>query len=524
MKELSARDERALRFAASELRRVLRALSIGDLANRIRLDLVGGTQSGYGRELRADGFAIVPEAGEYRILSRCVRGLVYGAYGFLEWLGCRWYFPGPDGEYLPPRPASPPDHAVIENPDTPYRSVVAFWDRTGPQRQQRIRENLEFAVRSRYNRFYLHWPQGLRSAHRLAWEHGHGLDIGVKLHTARQLLPARLFSSHPEWFRFFDGERRRDYNLCVSSPQALAEVSRNSEKLAASLEVDITDLAYWQDDVPNAWCQCPSCVGLSPSEQNLRLMKAILKGVRAVHPRGRVSYLAYYATVAPPQSAGIPKGIFLEFAPHAACYRHRLDDPECPKNAPLVRALRQNLERFGIESARVFEYWLDLALFSSYRSPVRRMPLMPARMSRDVGFYRGLGLAEIENVQWMPPAEAASSPEVANPGYALLPRLLWNPRQDLAGFLRGFSRNFYGSELASGVLDLIVRADRVNPRYICTPEDRGDGPREAALLLKQAVARCQELEGAVEGRHRERLAGLRGALHYDLTRAQAGEA
>jgi hypothetical protein len=253
-------------------------------------------------------------------------------------------------------------------------------------------------------------------------------------------------------------------------------------------------------------------------------MKAILKGVRAVHPRGRVSYLAYYATAPPPQCPSIPKNIFLEFAPHASCYRHQLDDPSCPKNAPLLQYLKRNLDCFGVESARVFEYWLDLALFSYYRSPVRRMPLMPDRMSHDVDFYRGLGLTEIENVQWMPPAEAAGSPEVASPGYALLPRLLWNPRQSLAGFIRDFSRSFYGTELASGVLDLAAQTDRVNPRYICTPEDRGDGPKQAALVLEEAVARCRDLEGAVEGRHRERLAGLRGALQYDLTRAAAGGA
>jgi hypothetical protein len=449
---------------------------------------------------------------------------VYGAYGFLEWLGCRWHFPGPDGEYLPPRPAPPPDRVIIENPQTPRRSLVAFWDRTGPQRLQRIRENLDFAVRSRYNRFYLHWPQGLRSAHRLAWERGHGLDIGIKLHTARQLLPPRLFASHPEWFRLADGERRRDYNLCVSNPQALAEVSRNAEKLARSLPVDIRDFAYWQDDVPDAWCQCPRCIELSPSEQNLRLMRAILRGVRGIYPRGRVSYLAYYATATPPQSGTVRGGVFLEFAPHAACYRHQLDDPECPRNAPLVDALKEDLERFGVESARVFEYWLDLALFSSYRAPVRRLPLMPQRMSQDVGFYRGMGIMEIENVQWMPPAEAAGSPEVATASYALLPRLLWNPRQDSWALLRDFCRTFYGSESALGVLELVARADRANPRYVCTPDDRGDGPRKAARWLEQAVAGCQQVEDTLEGRHRERLSGLRRTLQYDVGRARAGEA
>jgi hypothetical protein len=522
MKDLSERDEKALRYARSELRRVLGELSLGDLARHVRFDLVRPTQRGPAGVLKADGYAIVPEAGEYRIASKCVRGIVHGVYGLLESLGCRWYFPGAEGEHLPARPAGPPEKAIVRNPDTLYRSVVAFWDRTGPGRSERIRENLDFAARAGYNRFYLHWPTRLQSAAKLAREQGHGLEVGIKLHTARELLPTRLFRSHPEWFRMENGKRTRKYNLCVSNAQALAEVSRNAQALAESVEIDNPELAYWQDDVPSAWCQCPKCAGLSPSEQNLRLMTAILRGVRVHNPRGSLSYLAYYATVAPPESK-IPKGLFLEFAPHACCYLHDIDDPSCPKNSVLVQHLKRNLERFDLATSRVFEYWLDMALFSSYRKPVRRLPLMAERIARDVNFYRGQGLVEVETVQWMLPAEAADSPVVANPDFALLPRLLWNPQEDVAGFVRGFARDYYGSGRAADVLRLVAEADRVNPRFLCTPE-RGDGPAKAAKLLNQAILQCQELSRSAEGRCRERAAGLARTLRYDLERAQSGEA
>jgi hypothetical protein len=122
----------------------------------------------------------------------------------------------------------------------------------------------------------------------------------------------------------------------------------------------------------------------------------------------------------------------------------------------------------------------------------------------------------------MLPAHVVNAPEIANPGFALLPRLLWNGRQNIAGFMQDFARGFYGSDLASDVLRLVAEADRANPRYLCTPE-RGDGPTRAAGLLKQAIARCDELEGSVSGRHRERLAGLAGALRYDLAQAEAGD-
>jgi hypothetical protein len=188
-----------------------------------------------------------------------------------------------------------------------------------------------------------------------------------------------------------------------------------------------------------------------------------------------------------------------------------------------VQHLKRNLERFDIATSRVFEYWLDMALFSFYRRPVRRLPLMAERIAHDVSFYRGQGLVEVETVQWMLPAEAVDSPEVANPDFALLPRLLWDRQEDVAGFVRGFARDFYGSERAPEVLRLVAEADRVNPRFLCTSE-RGNGPAKAAKLLGQAIARCEELSRMAEGRYRERAAGLARTLRYDLERAEAGEA
>jgi hypothetical protein len=144
-------------------------------------------------------------------------------------------------------------------------------------------------------------------------------------------------------------------------------------------------------------------------------------------------------------------------------------------------------------------------------------------MSHDVAFYRGLGLEEVETVQWLLPASAVNAPEVANPGFALLPRLLWNRHQGVSRFVRGFARDFYGTDRASDLLSLVAAADRANPRYVCTP-DRGDGPSRAAGLLKQALARCVDVEESVSGHYRERLAGLARVLRYDLARAEAGEA
>lgn len=522
MRELSAREERAIRFARGDLRRVLGDLSLGDMAGHIHLDLVARSRTGPAKQLTHDGFAIVPAAGEYRVVARSVRGLVYGAYALLESLGCRWYFPGPEGEHLPARPAAPPTEAVIANPETPQRALVAFWyTKEGPGPY--LRDYAQFAMRSRYSRFYLHWPTGLREAVRTARQHAHGLDIGIKLHIIRDLLPAKLFAAHPEWFRFADGKRRPDYNLCVSSPEAVAVVTRNAVAQAKRVPVDVLDFAFWQDDVPDAWCHCPRCARLSSSEQNLRLMTAILKGLRQWDRRARLSFLSYYATAAPPESRRIPRGLYLEFAPHSSCYRHDLDDPACPRNAQLMAHLAENLKAFDKEPPHLFEYWLDAALFSFYETPLRRLPLLAQRMAHDVRHYRGQGLAEIATVQLMPPATLGHVPELANPGFALLPRLLWDPQTDAAAFLKGFARNYYGTARAASVLGLVQQADREHPRYQCDASDRVRGARRAAKLLARAVAQCGDLEREAAHPRRSRLAALGKMLRHDLAQAKAGE-
>jgi hypothetical protein len=522
MRELSAREERALRFARAELRRVLGALSLGGLAKHVHLELVGRARTGPASELSSDGFAIVPAGGEYRIVAKSVRGLVYGAYGLLESLGCRWYFPGPEGEYLPARPAAPPREDVVENPDTPQRALVAFWyTKEGPGPY--LKDYAQFAMRSRYNRFYLHWPTGLREAVRTAKESAHGLGIGTKLHIVRDLLPPTLFAAHPEWFRFAEGKRTPDYNLCVSNPAALAEATRNAVAQAKSIPLDITDFAYWQDDVPDAWCHCPKCAGLSSSEQCLRLMTAIAKGLRQWNHRAHLSFLSYYATAAPPQSERISSALYLEYAPHSSCYHHDIDDPACPRNAPLMAYLAENLVRFDKTAPHLFEYWLDDALFSFYKLPLRRMPLLLERMSHDVRYYRWQGLAEIASVQQMPPPDVGHVPELANPGFAFLPRLLWNPHTEAAAFLRRFAQHYYGAAQAAAVLDLVQQADRANPRYACEATDRKRGARGAARLLARAMERIDELARAAAPPHRERLGALGTMLRHDLACAEAGK-
>ena len=64
-----------------------------------------------------------------------------------------------------------------------------------------------------------------------------GIEIEYQLHAVNWLLPRGLFSVHPEWFRTDkNGVRVSDWNLCVSSAEALEYIENSAYLLAKMLE------------------------------------------------------------------------------------------------------------------------------------------------------------------------------------------------------------------------------------------------------------------------------------------------
>lgn len=510
----------SLNWAMAELKRCLSLLGMGSQADRVQLRLLEGSANSEkpgplgSPAILNDGFSISSNAESAEIAARSTRGLMYGIFALLEAMGCRWYFPGSEGERIPAPVRTLPTLSRVENPAFARRSLVQVCQ---PAHMEEI---FDFAARMRYNRVYLH-PSAkyLPVAGKLAA--ARGLEIGVKLHIIRALLPREHFRSHPEWFRFAGGARNGDFNLCVSSRAALVEVAANAQEMAGRLQVDVTDFSFWQDDARDAWCGCRSCRKLTASMQNLRLMEAILRGIRRVVPHARVAFLAYFDTTDGPQvpPGSIPEGIFLEFAPYPWCYSHAVDDPSCRRNVYLVRCLKENLERFGVGGAQIFEYWLDQSLFSSYQVPKRRMPFLFQRMAHDLRFYHRLGIQEIANVQFV--GASGGRERFAQPGFALLPKLLWNPALALRSHLDDFCQRIGDGTKTRKLMELVEKADRENAMYSCMPSSGTQCCAKADALYRRAMKR-------MEGEDAGKLAApwfqteLRRALAEDLSR-QTGD-
>jgi hypothetical protein len=218
-----------------------------------------------------------------------------------------------------------------------------------------------------------------------------GLAREYELHAMSWLLPRELFAEHADWFRMDrHGERQADANLCPSHPGALAQVTARAVELAERLPPSTDRYYFWPDDA-GAWCHCEACRAVTPSDQQVLVMNAVVGALQTIRREARLSCLAYANCLPAPAAVTPAPGLFLEYAPIMRCYRHALADPTCALNREHAAGLPPLLNQFGLEGAQVLEYWLDASMFSGWRRPARPVPLRPELLTADLQFYAGLG-------------------------------------------------------------------------------------------------------------------------------------
>ena len=224
-----------------------------------------------------------------------------------------------------------------------------------------------------------------------------GLRVEYEAHAMGWLLQRELFSEHPEWFRMNDkGERTPDVNLCPSCQEALDYLSERTALLARLLDTGCHRYFYWLDDVSGiSACCCPECSKLSASDQQMRVVNAMVKGIRSVDPEGELCYLAYLDALEAPTRVEPETGVFLEYAPFRRDFTRPLNDPDCAKNVSETRSLRNLLSCFGAKGARVLDYWMDNSLFSNWTKPPKPLVFHAEVMKRDLDFYADLGFEDV---------------------------------------------------------------------------------------------------------------------------------
>lgn len=222
-----------------------------------------------------------------------------------------------------------------------------------------------------------------------AWEKG--LQVEYELHAAGFLLGRELFESHPEYFRLENGKRNPLHNFCVSNDEALNLLTDNAVELAKKLYRSRPYYYFWLDDTQDKYCTCEGCSRLSMSDQQMLVMNAMVKKLRAAIPGAKLCFLAYNGTEAPPTQLKPEEGIFLEYAPMSRDF----SVPAENVSQKVKDNIQKLMEVFGTEDATVLEYWYDNSMFSRWTRPpkvfIPRNDLIPG----DLRWYESLGFEHI---------------------------------------------------------------------------------------------------------------------------------
>ena len=225
------------------------------------------------------------------------------------------------------------------------------------------------------------------------YAHARGLAVEYELHAASYLLPRELFTEEREFFRMNEqGERTPDLNFCVSDEKAMRVFAENAVKLAGELYGSSKNFYFWLDDVKDSACCCEKCRELSPSDQQLLAVNAMLREIKKCVPGAHMAYLAYADSMAPPEKVKAEEGVFLEYAPMEK-YKEGAEALAEKEEAMLLPLIRF----FGQKDAKVLEYWYDNSMFSGWEKPPKRFEPNVAQMARDVHFYREKGFEYISS-------------------------------------------------------------------------------------------------------------------------------
>lgn len=190
---------------------------------------------------QSDGF-IHPSLGRFR--GHTDAGTPNAVYAFLEGLGCRWYMPGDDGEFVPRQATITVSNLdVTSKPDFDGR-WIGIYTRTGKPYED-----------------FLRWRARNRISHN-TYFHMHNLS------------PAQFpdAASHPEYFALVNGKRSTGSAaaVCFSNPEVVDILSGNLIDIITKQPPPWRSYTLGQaDGAADGWCQCDGCVALYGDEKFL---------------------------------------------------------------------------------------------------------------------------------------------------------------------------------------------------------------------------------------------------------------
>lgn len=348
-----------------------------------------------------DGYIIAPVNGGLALVGRG-EGTWYAVYDLLYGIGCRFFMPGDDCEYIP----SAKDLCV------PLAKRVERPALMG--RRFQFSANLD-QVAGPFSSG-TDWLRKIRIGG-VAFDHGHALG---------RHLPADVyFKDHPEYFALVGGKRLAT-QPCTSNPDVIKiiteSVKRDLATGAKSASLSLNDT--------NEFCECDACLrergeGFDASVNLLILANKVARAIKDEYPdRYLCFYASYDATGKLPKDIRVEPNLIPVLFPLAN--GHTIDDPKCPAMRKTL-ALFRDWKARGAKQLGVYDYLNNAEMeCPSIRSMASVMRIFPK--------YGGIFWNyEVINRSW-----------INNMQMYIAARLMWNPRENVEALVTDYCDKFYG--------------------------------------------------------------------------------
>ena len=441
-------------FAAEELKKYLRMMMprCGDITIEYKPDAAQGFRLG----LMADfGLSTAEETNEPELDdivhidtdenggmiagSNC-RSVLLAVYEYLKKNGCRWLFPGVDGEFIPMQEIVPVQYHKMA--DLRYRGQC----NEGAESQQVMLESIDFTPKVGLNcymiefdipKIYYDWyyshkhndknrdPEPVSETTVLQWKRVCEVEFakrGIQMHDMGHGWNAEPFgiSSTGGWNKDDENpvpEESRQYlamlngvrglhngialntQFCMSNPRARKIVIDYICSYArTATHVDL--LAVSLADGQKGHCECPECQKKRPSDWYVILLNELDEAMTAQKLPSRIKFSAYSDTAYEPLEEEIrnPSRFVFSFAPITRSYTYSVPiHPRVDKLTPYVRnvsgrlaTLEESMHRFDLwrEKVRCYENYVYEYYFWKHQFYAPGVLSFARRIREDVFAYR----------------------------------------------------------------------------------------------------------------------------------------
>ena len=308
------------------------------------------------------------------------RSVLFAVYRFFRENGCRWLYPGVDGDYVPMQDITgiryhkAADHRFRGFCNEGCESQTCMLEAADYYAKLEMNVYMLewFIPNGYYNRYYTHInnphriPEPISDRQVLQWKRqceaeiskrglmfhdiGHGWTCrpfglpsnntvdnnfeGLELTEAQQSILA-LRNGRREIFQ----KAPLYTNVCMSRPDVRTAMAKEVAQYAATHR-NIDYLHVWLSDGARNHCECEECVKMRPSDWYILLMNEIDRELTRLELDTRIVFICYTDTMFAPERITIdnPKRFSLLYAPIARSYTDSVETLEdVPEAAPYVR-------------------------------------------------------------------------------------------------------------------------------------------------------------------------------------------